>query len=150
MALRANGTVVQWGNASVSFDNLVAVAGGTDRSFYLRADGRLTASPNIPFLPPGLTNISAVGPGNRHALALRKDGTVFAWGINPFGQTDVPAGLDGVVAVAAGSNHSIVLRADGIVVGWGELTIGDISVPATPVEGLTNVVAVSAGADFDL
>jgi alpha-tubulin suppressor-like RCC1 family protein len=150
LALRANGTVVQWGNASVSFDNLVAVAGGTDRSFYLRADGRLTASPNVPFLPPGLTNISAVGPGNRHALALRQDGTVFAWGNNPFGQTDVPAGLDGVVAVAAGSNHSIVLRADGAVVGWGAFTIGDVSVPAAPVEGLTNVIAISAGADFAL
>src|SRR3974390_3190359 len=68
-------------------------------------------------------------------------GTVFAWGDNGAGQTNVPTGLTNVVAIAAGDYHSLALRADGTVVAWGLNTYGATNIPAD----LTNAVAVGGG-----
>ena len=92
-------------------------------------------------VPAGLSNVVAVAGGRMRSLALRADGTVVAWGDNPF----VPAGLTNVVAVA-GSSHSLALREDGTVVAWGFNWYGQTDVPA----GLTNVVAVAAGEAYSL
>jgi alpha-tubulin suppressor-like RCC1 family protein len=100
--------------------------------------------------PPGLTNVTAVAAGQNHALALKSDGTVVAWGQNLHGQATVPVGLSGVIAIAAGENHSLALRNNGIVVAWGAGTttdggsphLGQSVVPA----GLSDVAAIAAGA----
>ena len=42
--------------------------------------------------------------------------------------------------------HSLALKADGTVVGWGDNAYGETTIPA----GLTNVVAIAAGADYSL
>ena len=68
--------------------------------------------------------------GVGHSLALRADGTVWAWGWNGYGQLGdgttsdrlrpVPVpGLTGVVAVAGGAFHSLALKGDGTVWAWG-------------------------------
>jgi alpha-tubulin suppressor-like RCC1 family protein len=104
-----------------------------------------------------LNDVVAITAGQSHALALKSDGTVFAWGLNQSGQatgyistnSDRASGLvilDGqmlsnVVAIAAGGNDSLALKKDGTVVAWG--STGQSAVPA----GLYNVVAVAAGAD---
>jgi alpha-tubulin suppressor-like RCC1 family protein len=90
-----------------------------------------------------LTNAIAVAAGFQHALAIRTNGTVVAWGSNLSGQTNVPAGLSGVIAVAGGRDHSLALKTNGTVVAWGGNGDGQASVPA----GLTNVTAIAAG-DF--
>jgi len=100
--------------------------------------------------------------GGTHSLALRADGTVWAWGWNDQGQlgdgTDTDRhtpvrvrGLTDVVAVAAGRAHSLALRADGTVWAWGsnedgELGDGTDTDRHTPVKvpGLSDVVAVAA------
>jgi len=71
-------------------------------------------------VPAAITNgnIVAVAAGGAHQLALRDDGTVFAWGNNASGQTNVPSGATNVIAIAAGDNHCLALRADGMVIGW--------------------------------
>ena len=74
-------------------------------------------------------------------MALKRDGTVVAWGYNYHGQTNVPAGLTGVTAIAAGSSHTVALRYDGTVVAWGNNYGGQTNVPA----GLTGVTAIAAG-----
>ena len=89
-----------------------------------------------------MSNVVGLAAGQDHALALKADGTVIAWGDNNLGQTNVPPGLSNVVAVAAGSSHSLALKADGTVVAWGG---GLTNVPA----GLSNVMAIAAG-DFAL
>jgi hypothetical protein len=86
-------------------------------------------------------NIVAVAAGGSHQLALRDDGTVFAWGSNTSGQTNVPAGATNVIAIAAGTSHSLALRADGTVVGWGLNTSGQ----ATALSNAVNVIAIAAG-----
>lgn len=78
----------------------------------------------------------------RSTLALRRDGTVVAWGNNEFGQSSVPVGLTNVVAIAAGSEASFALLNNGTVTGWGK--------GSTPPPGLNHVAAIAAGSQFAL
>jgi hypothetical protein len=87
--------------------------------------------------------IKSVAAGVYHTVALKKDGTVVAWGSNDYGQTDVPTGLTGVTAIAAGDYHTVALKSDGTVVAWGNDGFGQSAVPA----GLTGVTAIAAGSD---
>jgi alpha-tubulin suppressor-like RCC1 family protein len=110
------------------------------------------------------TDWRTVATGSDHTLALKTDGTLWAWGWNNFGQlgdgttanrsTPVQvAGLSDVIAVSAGSRHSLALRADGTVWAWGSnSTVGllgnDSDVnhsPPVQVRDLENIIAVSAG-----
>lgn len=78
----------------------------------------------------GLTRVVSVAAGAYHSLALKSDGTVWAWGSDPYGElgnnstTDSPvpvqvSGLTGVMGVAAGSSFSLALNSDGTVSAWG-------------------------------
>jgi hypothetical protein len=98
------------------------------------------------YVPVDLTNAVAVAAGRGHTLALRDDGTVFAWGYNNYGQANVPSDLTHGVAVAAGELHSLALGADGMVAAWGANNYGQCDVPT----GLSNVVAVAVGGNHNL
>jgi protein-S-isoprenylcysteine O-methyltransferase Ste14 len=75
--------------------------------------------------PVAATNSThPIAAGSFHALAIKSDGTVVAWGSNTKGQTNVPAGLKDVTSVAAGRYHSIALQADGTVVAWATISMG--------------------------
>jgi hypothetical protein len=71
-------------------------------------------------------------------MALRKDGTVVAWGNNSSGATNVPVGLSSVRAIAAGLDFSVALKSNTTVVVWGASAV--TSIPA----GLSNVVRIAA------
>ncbi len=90
-------------------------------------------------LPSNLGTATAIATGYYHALALKSDGTVTAWG-SETANTTVPAGLNDVVAIAAGAYSSYALRSDGTVVAWGSNSYGQITLPA----GLGGVVALAA------
>lgn len=153
VALKADGTVVAWGNGyygqttvPAGLSDVVALSAGMRFSLALKSDGTVVAwgawsSGQGVTVPAGLNQVVAVAAGNSHVLALKTDGTVVAWGDNASGQLDVPIGLGGVVAVACGSNHSVALRADGTVVAWGWNGTLQCVVPA----GLTGVTAIAAG-----
>jgi len=112
--------------------------------------------------------ILAIAAGSDHSLAIKSDGSVWAWGYNGNGQlgdgTDTDrytpvqvSGLSGVVAVAAGSNHSLAVKDDGSVWAWGNNYYGqlgdgtwiDRDAPVQ-VSGLSGVVAVAAGSYHSL
>jgi len=110
-----------------------------------------------------------VSAGDYHGLALRSDGTVWAWGRGIQGQLGNGAlstsgtpvqvfGLTGVVAVSAGIDDSLALRSDGTVWAWGADQFGELGngttadTQPTPVQvrGLTGVTKIAAGGHFAL
>ncbi|MGA2787486.1 MAG: hypothetical protein ABSF60_08155, partial [Verrucomicrobiota bacterium] len=101
------------------------------------------------------TGVVTIAAGKSHALALKNDGTVVAWGDDIDGGTNVPENLDNAVALAAGFRFSLALKSDGTVTGWGlgatppvcpGLNYGQATAP----DGLSNVVAIAAGFDSSL
>lgn len=86
----------------------------------------------------------AVAARGDHGLALRSDGTVWAWGDNASGElgagtTDSPltparvGTLENVVGVATGERHGLAQDTDGNVWGWGENGNGQLGIPASTV-----------------
>ncbi|WP_269798947.1 RCC1 domain-containing protein [Caldicellulosiruptor acetigenus] len=94
----------------------------------------------VPVQVEGLKDVVAIAAGRYHSLALKKDGTVWAWGENSTGQLGnetsgkdkysyVPVqvkGIKDVLAISAGSYHSLALKKDGTVWGWGANARGQL------------------------
>lgn len=64
-----------------------------------------------------MSGVRAIATGSSHSLAIRRDGTLMAWG-SEYGP-DPSKIMNGVVAVAAGSHMSIALTGDGHLWQWG-------------------------------
>lgn len=105
----------------------------------------------------------AISAGTYFTLALKANGTVWAWGKNDNGQLgdgtnmerNYPVrvtGLTDIDAVSAGNNFGMALKADGTVMAWGnndygQLGDGTLISRPTPmiVKGLTDVKAIATG-----
>jgi alpha-tubulin suppressor-like RCC1 family protein len=119
VALKSDGTVWAWGS-----DYWGELGNGT---FFINS--------NVPQQVPGLENIVQISTGVSHVLAVKSDGTVWAWGYQPYGLGNgidtvsaVPvrvSGPDNVVQVAAG-NHNLILVSDGTVWAWGNNSYGQV------------------------
>jgi alpha-tubulin suppressor-like RCC1 family protein len=134
VALCADGTVVAWGGNyfgqlgdNTTTDRYVPVAVNT-------AGSALAGK-----------TVVAIAAGGYHTLALCSDGTVAAWGANPYGQLGdnttterhVPVAVSTasgvsalfsktVVAIAAGGYHGVALCGDGTVTAWGYNSNGQL------------------------
>lgn len=119
--------------------------------------GKAVLNPTVPIQVKGLSDMIGIAAGGEHSLAVKSDGTVWAWGRHDEGQLgvamaqegeysykDMPVqvqGLSGVIAVAAGENHSMALTGRGLVYVWGynssgQLGNGDFNDQEKPVRGL--------------
>jgi alpha-tubulin suppressor-like RCC1 family protein len=157
-AVAANYSVMSWG-----FNNDGELGNGTVQ----------TASPNgtdIPGPVRGLLGVVAIAAGGTFGMALKSDGTVWAWGFNNTGQlgngtvtsSDVPvqvSGLTGIVAIAAGTDHGLALKSDGTIWAWGDNADGELgNYPFTlentdtPVQvgGVSGVASIAAGDSFSM
>lgn len=65
---------------------------------------------------PVFDGARAIATGSRPSVAIRTDGTLWAWG-GGFGKEPRRL-LDGVEAVAAGNSATIALHADGSLLQW--------------------------------
>ncbi|PYI87956.1 MAG: hypothetical protein DME26_04525 [Verrucomicrobia bacterium] len=70
-------------------------------------------------------------------MALKSDGTVFAFGLHD--EIDVPAGLNNVVSIAVEGNSSWAIKRDGTATRWGN---GDEDY-ANIVSTLSNITAIA-------
>jgi uncharacterized repeat protein (TIGR01451 family) len=121
VVVKNDGTVWTWGN---NFEGQLG-------------DGTSNNLRSTPGQVVGLSGVTTVAAGANHVLALRNDGTVWAWGDNDNGalgdttRTDrkTPVQvvfLTGIQAIGAGYQHSLALRQDGHVFGWGSYTYGQL------------------------
>jgi alpha-tubulin suppressor-like RCC1 family protein len=111
-----------------------------------------------------LTNIDHIAGGRDHSLAIRSDGTVWAWGYNQGGelgdgtksnrnQPVQTRTITDAIDIAAGANHSLAIRSDHTLWAWGRNNYGQLGLGtstgsyASPVRvsSLSNVAEVGAG-----
>lgn len=154
LALKDDGTVWAWGAPYPGSDLSYFGAGQKDNgSILIKIDG--------------LTNVTAISAGSSHSLALKDDGTVWAWGFNLDGQlgdgtynnSNIPVrvkNLNNITAISAGARYNLALNKDGTLWAWGdnhEGQLGDGTINKvepygknTPVKvDISNVKAISAG-----
>jgi parallel beta-helix repeat protein len=179
----------QLGNSSTSnksipvqvkdLNHVIAIVSGEYHSLALKQDGSVwawgfnsngqlgdssTSNKSIPVQVKDLTNdVIDIAVGVAHSLALKQDGSVWAWGSNEYGQrgdSNTPdkstpvqvKDLINVIDISAGGDHSLALKHDGYVWAWGSNEygqLGDSSTPnkSTPVQvrDLNYVINIAAG-----
>ena len=169
LALKSDGTAWAWGYNSSG-----------DLGDNSTTDSGLPVQVKDPTGTSYLTGVVAISGGYDHSLALKSDGTVWAWGFNADGelgnnsttQSNVPVQvndltgafyLSSISAIAAGYHHSLAAKSDGTVRAWGYNSNGELgnnstsnsSLPvqvedSTGTSYLRGVIAVAAGDLFSL
>ncbi len=141
LVIKPNGALWSWGDNSSGTLALAVV-------------GRFsTATPAQAGTDVDWTGIAA---GTAHALALKKDGSLWTWGYNNWGQlgdgtrtsTNAPRKLPSSqpwVAMAGGLNHSLAIKADGSLWAWGNNDNGKLG----DGSGQPQVIPVRVGTDND-
>jgi alpha-tubulin suppressor-like RCC1 family protein len=146
LALKKDGSVVSWRSRGMDFQdslpkeltNVTAIATGGAADLALTRDGRVfgwginqkgqaTGTSTTNYIASGfvsingqtLQDVTAIAAGDDSSLALKKDGTVVAWGgVGLFGgrgAATVPEGLIDVVAIAAGSDYFLAITTNSTV-----------------------------------
>ena len=161
LALESDGTVWAWGR-----NDYGQLGNGTI------GDG--TTTPYISSTPVqvDISGVTDIAVGDLYSLALKSDGTVWAWGSNYYGElgngtttdspTPVQVNTSGVTVtnIASGGSHGLALKNDGTVLAWGFNSHGQLGseitdFPAflsTPVQvpDLSDVKDIAGGAYHSL
>jgi len=184
LALKEDGTVWDlspYGSSQpINISDVVEIAAGSNYSVALKSDGTVWAwgdngegqlgdgttakYRNVPVRTLNISDVIAIATGAEHTVALKNDGTVWAWGSNLFGQlgngstekTSLPSktvNISDVIAIAAGFYHTVALKNDGTVWTWGindDGQLGDGSTEfysAVPVQSIniSDVASITAG-----
>ena len=157
LAIKTDGSLWAWG--SNAYGQLGDGTGG-------ERDALSTAPVEI------MDDIAVAAAGNYHTLAIKTDGSLWAWGMNSYGQIGDGTGgsdenyypyfrntpikiMDGATSVSAGGSYSMAIKTDGSLWAWGGLNYnylgGETSIITeqyTPVQIMDGVASVSAGSNF--
>ena len=154
LALKTDGTLWAWGNSTYGQYGDGSSGSSTNRS--------------TPAQVGTDTNWQAVAAGSFHSIALKTDGTLWAWGLNGNGQlgddsqtqriTPVQIGTaTDWLAIVAGGHHTLALKSNGTLWAWGEHTDGQLGDGSntdrwtpTQIGSATNWTSISAGTDHSL
>ena len=161
-ALKKDGSVWGWGtNDSHQL--------GPDKTDNLGEPEYFIRSP-IEVMAAG-SGVIEIAPGNRFALALKRDGSVWAWGNNERGQLGTGTQGErkwppvqtlqlsrGVIAISAGTRFSVALKKDGSLWTWGNNGFGqlgdgsmnDRSSPQRILPAGSGVIALATGVSHTL
>lgn len=150
IAVKANGTL--WGWGANKYQQGFATTSDC-------GDGVFSTIPcaKIPVQIGTDSDWMAISAGGKHVLALKTDGSLWAWGDNSNGQlgdgtytgTNTPKQIGtGYVAIAAGGVWSFAMKQGGALWGWGGNSFGQLgdgtsSVSPTPKELGTGFSAIS-------
>jgi hypothetical protein len=140
-ALRADGSVVTWGNSWV----------GGDMSYYQSSTNQMISVASELDGQDDNRDVTAIYSNNGAFAALRADGSVVTWGDSWYGgdSSAVASQLDGhddsrdVTVIYSNYGAFAALRADGSVVTWGDSEGGgDSSAVASQLNGQCDVTAI--------
>lgn len=152
LALKRDGTVIQWGGnfrGEASFDNTLLTTG--EGGFTDQGGLHITNTNATKIMTNGvveldgkiLSDLVSVAAGDGFSLGLKRDGTVISWGEN-----SVPNCPSNVVAIAAASFASLALKIDGTVIQWMNAKWSSVNGQMSEAAGLSNVVAVAIGKTY--
>jgi alpha-tubulin suppressor-like RCC1 family protein len=154
LGVRQNGTAWAWGSGSVG----------------ILGDNTIVSKSSPVSVIGGFTDWCQVSAGDLYSLAVRQNGTAWAWGFNNLGQlgdntvvdksspVSVVGGFTDWCQISAGNSHSLAVRQNGTAWAWGSANDGALgdntivskSSPVSVIGGFTNWCQVSAGIAFSL
>jgi len=144
VALRTDGTLWAWGR------NNAGQLGGFANYTGINSPAKIGAD----------SDWASVSAGYDHTIAIRTDGTLWAWGWNNVGQlgddtttngsSPVKVGTDNNWAsVSAGYTHTIAIRKDGSLWAWGSNSSGQHGGGFTNYTGINSPVRIGMANDWD-
>ncbi|MEW5921994.1 MAG: stalk domain-containing protein [Bacillota bacterium] len=155
------------------FSSAALMADGTIRTWGANwyghlGDGRSGGTRTWPVRIQEFTNVKSIAMGKEHMVAVKADGTVWAWGNNNAGQLGDGTRINRLqpvqvlhvkdaIAVAAGEQHGMALTAGGTVWAWGDNSysqIGDGTTLQRPIpvqlNELQGINFIAAGQDHSI
>ncbi len=156
LCIKSDGTVWTWGR----------------NDFGQLGDGSTSTYKSAPAQVSNIYNVTAITGGYFHSIALKSDGTVWAWGRNDYGQLGdggtigyseykaAPvqvSNLTGIIAISCRRDHNLALKSDGTVWAWGangsgQLGDGTTTNRNTPIQvnGLNSISTIACGGSWSL
>jgi len=142
MAIKKDGSLWAWGG---NYDGILG-----DGTITTYDDYRTVIENNNKSFPVKIMDdVIQVSAGDTHTMAIKSDGSLWAWGLNISGQLGdgtlenkiLPIKImEDVVQVSAGNGYTIAIKNDGSLWAWGWRSFGNI-----PTKIMDDVIQVSVG-----